>query len=433
MRATTSRRAPGRLALRAMDDPRPIIGIVGAGQLARMCLQAAIGLDIDLRVLAARPDDPAARIMAHPAIGAADDPAALHAFADGCDVITLDHEVVDGDALAAIEARGGVVRPGSAALRFAQDKAYQRATFRDAGLPVPAFAVIADRADTEDFADEHGWPIVCKRPRGGYDGRGVWSVADRHELAGVWDAAAAGRSAVLVEETVDIACELAVLVARRPGGRHVVAPVVETVQADAMLHELLVPARVPAEVAAEATALAVRVCDTIAVVGVCAVELFWTGQRLLINEVATRPHNSGHWTIDAATTSQFANHLRAVADWPLGAMQPIAPAVCTVNVVGAATAHRHLPDALAVDGVAVHLYGKQPRPGRKLGHVTATGDDVEQARARAHAAADALGPAVDAPGAAVDTPGPAVDAPSPAIDAVPTGAPALRPSDDATR
>jgi 5-(carboxyamino)imidazole ribonucleotide synthase len=377
-----------------MDDPRPTVGIVGGGQLARMCWQAAIGLDVDLRVLAARADDAAAAVMTHTVVGAADDPDALRRFAADCDVLTLDHELVDGDTLASLESAGHVVRPGTDALRHAQDKAFQRRAFARAGLPVPAFTVTTDRAAAAAFADEHGWPVVCKRPRGGYDGRGVWDVADRTALADAWaGAGGADGMAVLVERCVPIVAELAVVVARRPGGQRVVASVVETVQRDGMLRELFVPARVPDSVQRAAADLAARVVELVGAVGICAVELFWTGDALQINEIATRPHNSGHWTIDGAATSQFENHLRAVLDLPLGAMDVTAPAVCSVNVVGgpdAAWPQSRLRSALAVPGVHVHLYGKQPRPGRKLGHVTAVAGDHERAARHAHAAADAL-------------------------------------------
>jgi 5-(carboxyamino)imidazole ribonucleotide synthase len=376
-----------------MDDPRPTVGIVGAGQLARMCWQAAIGLDVDLRVLAARPDDAAAAVLPGAHIGDADDPDALQRFAAHCDVLTLDHELVDTAALTALVAAGRTVHPGPQALRFAQDKAYQRRAFAGAGLPVPAFTVTADLDAAERFATEHGWPVVCKRPRGGYDGRGVWTASDAMALGDVWGDAAAGGADVLVEHAVAIEREVAVLVARGPDGRHTTAPVVETVQRDGMLRELVVPARLPADVQRSAVELAAAVVDVVGVVGICAVELFWDASTLLVNEIATRPHNSGHWTIDGATTSQFENHLRAVLGLPLGSMEATAPAVCSVNVVGDAAGswpQARLADALAVPDVHVHLYGKRPRPERKLGHVTATAADLATARARAHAAAAAL-------------------------------------------
>lgn len=390
---SVARRGGDAVSLHRMDDPRPTVGMVGAGQLARMCWQAGIGLDLDIRVLAARTDDAAARVVPQALIGDPDDPDALARLARDCDVMTLDHELVDLAALGALEADGHVVRPGAATLRYAQDKAYQRERFAAAGLPVPAHEVVADARAVERFADAHGWPVVLKLPRGGYDGRGVWHVAGRDALAAAWRDATRATGHILVEQAVAIEREVAVLLARRPGGEQVAAPVIETVQDDGMLRELVVPARVPPAVADAACDLAARVADLVEVVGICAVELFWDGARVLVNEIATRPHNSGHWTIDGAATSQFENHLRAVLDWPLGAMAATHPAVCSVNVVGRATGawpQEHLATALATPGVHVHLYGKQPRAGRKLGHVTVTAGTVEEARARAHHAADAL-------------------------------------------
>lgn len=376
-----------------MDDPRPTVGMVGAGQLARMCWQAAIALDVRLRVLAARGDDAAAAVMPETDVGDPGDADVLRRFAGRCDVLTLDHELVDGPTLAALQAAGHTVRPGADALRFAQDKVHQRSAFAASALPVPPFRVVDDVAAAAAFAAGHGWPIVAKRPRGGYDGRGVWVLHDDTDLRATWPQITAGDDPVLVEQCVPIQREIAVVLARRPGGETVTAPVVETVQRDGMLRELVVPARVPPEVQREAIDLAEHVAARVDVAGVCAVELFWTGEGVLLNEIATRPHNSGHWTIDGATTSQFANHLRAVLDLPLGAMRATTPAVCSVNVVGGPDSswpQTRLDRALEVPDVAVHLYGKTPRPGRKLGHVTATANDIEQARDHAHAAAAML-------------------------------------------
>lgn len=376
-----------------MDDPRPTVGIVGAGQLARMCWQAAIALDVRLRVLAARDDDAAAVVMPLTDLGDPGDPEVLQRFAEQCDVLTLDHELVDGPTLAALQAAGRTVRPGAEALRFAQDKAHQRTAFAASGLPVPPFAVVDDVSSACAFAADHGWPVVAKRPRGGYDGRGVWVAHDEAALRATWPRMTDGGEPVLVEQCVPIEREMAVLLARRPGGQTVTAPVIETVQRDGMLRELVVPARMPTAVLREAVDLAGHVATRVDVTGICAVELFWTGDRVLINEIATRPHNSGHWTIDGATTSQFANHLRAVLDLPLGTMRATTPAVCSVNVLGGPDGswpQTRLHHALDIPDVAVHLYGKVPRPGRKLGHVTATADDIEAARDHAHTAAEML-------------------------------------------
>jgi 5-(carboxyamino)imidazole ribonucleotide synthase len=270
-----------------------------------------------------------------------------------------------------------------------------RTKFDAAGIPVPRFVVVepGDGAGTAvaDFARACGWPVILKAARGGYDGKGVWPVADREEAEAVL---ARVGGAVVVEETVPLDAELAVLVARRPSGAAVGWPAVETAQVGGVCREVLVPGRLPGHVVDEASALGRRVADLVGLVGVMAVELFWSDGRLLVNEVATRPHNSGHWTIEGAVTSQFENHLRAVLDLPLGSAAPQHGAVASVNVFGGADGadpSRLLGRALAVDGAHVHLYGKGARPGRKLGHVTVCGDDPSDVRTRAWSAALALG------------------------------------------
>ena len=372
----------------------PVLGMIGAGQLARMTHQATIGLAIDLRVLAAAADDSAAVVMADPVVGSWTSLDDLHAFADTCDVVTFDHELVPPDHLAALEAKGHVLRPSAAAEEFAQDKGHQREALLAAGFPVPAFRRVTSPQDLVDHGDAHGWPVVAKATRGGYDGRGVWVVDDADAARELVTACTADGVELLAEERVDLDRELAVAVARRPGGEQVRYAVTETVQADGICVELVVPAPVPDEVAAAAVDLAGRLVDHVGGVGVVAVELFLaTDGRLLVNELALRPHNSVHWTIEGARTSQFQNHARAVLDLPLGDVSLTAPAVATVNVLGpddGTDPRTRLPEALAVPGVAVHLYGKSSRPGRKLGHVTALADDVEVARANARTAAARL-------------------------------------------
>ncbi|HKE99516.1 MAG TPA: 5-(carboxyamino)imidazole ribonucleotide synthase [Actinomycetes bacterium] len=367
--------------------------MVGAGQLARMTYQAAVDLGIELEVLAAGRHDPAAQVAAGVALGAPTDARALTALADRCDVLTFDHELVDLELLGRLEAAGHVLRPSPAALLAAVDKRHQRARLAAAGLPVPAARPAGDAAEVAAFAGEHGWPVVLKAARGGYDGRGVW-VVDGPAPAAARVAAAGGRGVpLLVEAFVPIEREVAVLVARRPGGQAVVWDVVETVQQEGICRELLAPARVPGPLAARARSLGTRIAELLGVVGLLAVELFVAGDELLVNELAMRPHNSGHHTIEGAVTSQFGNHLRAVLDLPLGSTAASAPAAATVNVLGGpdgADPRDRLRQALAVDGVRVHLYGKAPRPGRKLGHVTALGGELDEALARARAAAAAL-------------------------------------------
>ncbi len=373
-----------------MTDP---IGIVGAGQLARMLGEAASALGLRTIVLAERPTDAAVGIATDVVPGVPTVEADLRALAERAPVVTFDHEQVDLDRLADLERSGTIVRPGLRTLQMAIDKLEMRTRLAAAGVPGPAFAALA--ADdpvgaARSFADDHGWPVVVKAARGGYDGKGVWPVATPDDVAAIAQTAV---GPLLVEELVPIDAELAVLVARRPGGETVTWAPVETTQVEGVCREVLVPGRLDRAVTDAAAAIGQRVADVADAVGVLAVELFWAGGQLLVNEIAARPHNSGHWTIEGAVTSQFENHLRAVLDLPLGATGPTAPAVASVNVFGDADGTDPaavLAAGLAIDGAHVHLYGKEPRPGRKLGHVTVCGDDADDVSERAWAAALAL-------------------------------------------
>jgi 5-(carboxyamino)imidazole ribonucleotide synthase len=371
----------------------PRLGIVGAGQLARMTHQAAIALGLSVRLLAGDEADAAALVAADVEVGSPRDAEVLEGFAAGCDVVTLEHELVDADGLARLAP--GVARPSAEVLRVAQDKGRQRLLCAELGLPAPAWALVEDAAAVEAFAAEHGWPVVLKAARGGYDGRGVAVAGDEREAAAVHAELASGGREVLAEERVDLAAEVAVLVARTPAGAVTTWPVTGTVQVEGICRELLVPSGLPAAVEDEARSLAVRFAEAIGATGILALELFVDqAGRLLVNEVAARPHNSGHWTIEGAITSQFENHVRAVLGWGLGATDLAAPAVATANVLGprdGTDPADRLPDLLAADpAIKVHLYGKAARPGRKVGHVTALDADVASARARARAAAELL-------------------------------------------
>jgi 5-(carboxyamino)imidazole ribonucleotide synthase len=347
--------------------------MVGAGQLARMTYQASIPLGVRFRVLADTAADSAARVCPDVQVGDYHNLDDLLAFAAGCDVVTFDHEHVPGEHLAALSAAGVQLAPGPAALRYTQDKLAMREELTRLGVACPRFAAVSSAAEVTAFAAEAGWPVVLKAVSGGYDGRGVW-VCD--------DAVAAGEVlahgiALLAEEYVPFRRELAALVARSPHRQGAAYPVVETVQRDGVCHEVLAPAPgLSATVAEDAQRLALLIADALGVTGLLAVELFEAGGGLLVNELAMRPHNSGHWTIEGSRTSQFEQHLRAVLDLPLGAPQPAAGQTVMVNVFGA-----HDPDlydkyvhVMALDpGVKVHIYGKAVRPGRKIGHVTVTG------------------------------------------------------------
>lgn len=366
------------------------IGIIGGGQLARMTQQAAIALGIQVLVLDDDPGAPAAAAGAEQLLGRPDRLADLLGLAARCDVVTVDHERTPAALLATLAQRGHRVAPGAAAARLGQDKAEARAVLGDHGVPLAPWRLATTGDELDAFAELHGWPLVLKAPTGGYDGRGVWIAPDR---AAGEQVLAHGRP-VLVEPHLPFRHELAVLVARSWSGEVVAYPPVETVQRDGQCHEVLLPAAVPVRVATEARQLAVRIAEAVELVGVMAVELFVLDDRLLLNELAVRPHNSAHLTIEACATSQFENHLRAVLDLPLGATDPIVAAACMVNVLGPPDGSDPFADlhrALAVPGAHVHRYGKEPRPARKVGHVTATGRDLPEARALAARAADALG------------------------------------------
>ncbi len=374
----------------------PVVGMVGAGQLARMTHQAAIGLGLSLRVLADRSTDSAALALADVVVADYRDLDDLLDFAAGCDVLTFDHEHVPAEHLRALVDKGVVVRPGPEALLYAQDKVAMRSRLAELGLPVPRWGRIDEPGDVADFAAETGWPVVVKAVTGGYDGRGVWLVEGLGAAERLMTAA--GSTALYIEERVAVRRELAAVVARRPSGEVAAWPVVETVQQDGICAEVLAPAPGPAaELDEEARRLAVAIAAELDVVGVLAVELFETADGLVVNELAMRPHNSGHWTIEGARTSQFEQHLRAVLDWPLGKTTRTAPAVAMANVLGGTDPGLAgcLPAVLGSDpGVRVHLYGKEVRPGRKIGHVTVLGDDPHDVRRRAQRAAAALaGPA----------------------------------------
>jgi 5-(carboxyamino)imidazole ribonucleotide synthase len=364
----------------------PVVGMVGGGQLARMTHQAAIALGLSLRVLAERADDGAALVVHDVELGAPDDLAALTRFAKACDVVTFDHEHVPSSVLQALEHDGVVTRPSSAALVYAQDKLAQRRRLSELGIPVPAYAEVREPADVAAFAADHGWPVVLKAVRGGYDGRGVWFVGSPPDTMPAVE--------VYAEQKVPPVHELAVQVARRPSGEMRAWPVVETVQDQGICVEVIAPApRLSPGLAADAERIALRLAEELDVVGVMAVELFEAPGGLLVNELAMRPHNSGHWSIEGSRTSQFDQHLRAVLDWPLGDTSPVLPVVVMANVLGGAATDlaQTLPVTLASEpAVSVHLYGKAARPGRKLGHVTAMGTDVVATRARARRAAALL-------------------------------------------
>jgi 5-(carboxyamino)imidazole ribonucleotide synthase len=362
-----------------MTGPR--VAVVGGGQLARMLAEPANALGISLRLLAESADASAAQVIPDAVVGDHRDLEALRVVAKGCDVVTFDHEHVPTEHLHELEAGGVACRPGPAALVHAQDKSVMRERMAELGVPQPRWSIVESAADIEAF----GLPCVVKTARGGYDGRGVRVVRDRADAAALPDGAS-----LLVEELVEFRRELAAVVVRSPSGEALAYPVVATVQQDGICTEVIAPAPdLSPELGARAQQLALRIAQELDVTGLLAVELFETGEGdVLVNELAMRPHNTGHWTQDGAVTSQFENHLRAVLDLPLGSTEARAPWTVMVNLLGETAP---LADVLARDPqLRVHVYGKEARPGRKVGHINAYGDDLDDCLARARAAARSL-------------------------------------------
>ncbi|HET8717725.1 MAG TPA: 5-(carboxyamino)imidazole ribonucleotide synthase [Nocardioidaceae bacterium] len=374
----------------------PTLALIGGGQLARMTAQAAVALGVPVRLLAEGPDVSAAQVVADTLVGDYRDLEVLRKVADGCAVVTFDHEHVPTEHLHALTDEGHACRPGPGALVHAQDKAVMRERLDALGLPSPAHALVTTAEEVERFAARvGGFPIVLKTTRGGYDGKGVWVVSSAEESVAAFETAAESGVRILAEEKVDFRRELSALVARAPSGQAAAYPVVESVQRDGICWEVIAPAPdLDEDLAVQAQQVALTVAGELDVTGILAVEMFETRDgRVLVNELAMRPHNTGHWSMDGAVTGQFENHLRAVLDLPLGSPAARQPWTVMVNILGP---HREVgplydgyPHVFARDPrLKVHLYGKGLRPGRKVGHVTAYGDDLDDVLERArHAAA----------------------------------------------
>ncbi len=365
------------------------VGVIGGGQLARMMIAPAVELGVELRVLAE--SEGMAAALAATRVGDYRDVDAVLAFARDVDVITFDHEHVPQPVLRALVDAGIAVHPGPDALQFAQDKLAMRRRLAELGAPQPDWTAAETPDDLRRFLADHGGRAVVKTPRGGYDGKGVRIVSDASEADDWFDAV---DGALLVEELVPFTRELAQQVARRPSGQVVAYPIAETVQRGGVCAEVIAPAPRASERLMEVAArLGVSIAEGLGVTGMLAVELFETAdERILVNELAMRPHNSGHWTQDGAVTGQFEQHLRAVLDLPLGAPDPRAEWAVMVNILGG-PAEGGLADRFAAamaehPTAKIHTYGKEPRPGRKVGHVNAVGDDLEDVVYEARAAAE---------------------------------------------
>lgn len=381
-------------------SPTTTIGVIGGGQLARMMYAPAISLGVNLRLLAEGPDVGAARVIRDVVVGDYHDEATVRRFASGCDVITFDHEHVPTSILRGLEADGILVRPGPDALQHAQDKLLMRQRLtRSLDAPAPRWRHCPDAAALQAFGDQIGWPIIAKASRGGYDGHGVWPIAGPPDcdrpFAEAKDHSAGEPVQIIGEEYIDFDRELSVLVVQSPSGQAVCYPVSETIQLDGVCRETVTPAPGLSDAQAAAIAkLGLDIADELQVVGMLAVELMQRrDSSVVINELAMRPHNTGHWTIDGAHTSQFENHLRAVLNLPLGDPRARDKWCVMVNVLGGAVEDLTggLLHCFARDPrLRVEFYGKQLRPGRKVGHVVCYGDELAEVRSRARQAAGYL-------------------------------------------
>jgi 5-(carboxyamino)imidazole ribonucleotide synthase len=369
------------------------LGIIGGGQLAKMCAQAASQLGIEVCILERAERFPARHLAAATLRGDWDDGEEVAALARQCDVVTLENEFVDARALRHAEQLGAIVRPGSATMATVQDKFLQKTAFAQAGLPLPRFAAVESPAEVVLFARAHGWPVVLKKRRNGYDGKGNATVRGENELDAAW--ARLGGSGLYVEAFCPFERELAIVAVRAHDGERVAYPLVETINADHICRVVVAPADASPDVARRATQIALAAIDSVGGVGAFGMELFLKKDgEVLVNEIAPRVHNTGHYTIEGCECSQFENHVRAAMGLPLGSTALRARCAVMVNLLGSGPGPARpagFEAALAERGVAVHIYGKDASSkGRKMGHVTAIGDDPREVLARAERAAAAV-------------------------------------------
>jgi 5-(carboxyamino)imidazole ribonucleotide synthase len=367
------------------------VGVIGGGQLARMMIEPALAMGLEIKVFAETQGSSAA--LAATQVGDYTNVAEVREFAKTVDVITFDHEHVPLNVLEALEAEGVSIQPPSKALRFAQNKLHMRSRLTELGLPMPAWAEIKTADELDAFIADNGGVAILKTPIGGYDGKGVAVVRKSADAAEWLTNIGSFGGSLLAEQKVEFVRELAQLVARRPSGEIRHWPLVQTVQRDGVCSEVLVPAP---NAGAEALERAAKIAETVAsglgVTGVLAVEMFETADgQFFINELAMRPHNSGHFSIEGSVTSQFEQHLRAVLDLPLGSVDSVSAHSVMVNLLGVDDQNDFVstyPKALSEHPSAkFHTYGKSARKGRKMGHITVVGENEAQVLAEARAAA----------------------------------------------
>ena len=369
-----------------MSNRFPRVGVIGAGQLARMMVAPATALGVDLLLFAQDAQDSGAQITHH-VVGDYTNLAQVLDFAKQCDVVTFEHELVPLSVIKGLETEGVKVYPPSSAFLYSQDKAAMREKLKD--FPAPASQVITEASAVHDF------PVIAKSISGGYDGRGVWKLDSAAELQEILK----HTTPLLIEELVDFDTEISVMVARSPHGQATSWAPVETVQDNGICIMTITPAqKISPAVAEKAQQIALEIAQTVGVVGVMAVEMFVKGEELFINELAMRPHNSGHWSIEGAVTSQFEQHLRAILDLPLGSPAMIHPYAVMGNVLGGDKTDMYRPYLhlmARTPSLHFHQYKKDVRPGRKIGHVTACGDDLLHLTQEVQHARDYMGGVID--------------------------------------
>ena len=376
-------------------EPCTRIGIIGGGQLAKMTALAGLQLGCNVVVLERKSEGPAIHLASHSFVGDWDNPDDLIRLARHSDVVTLENEFVDANGLAVLEKNGHPLIPGSACIAKVQDKLIQKQTLSDAGLPVPGFHSIKSRDEIKKIANKIGWPLVVKARRNGYDGKGNATVNNEHEIDAAWSKLDGDHRSLYVEAFCPFKSELAIIITTAANGESVAYPLVESVQHDHICHIIRAPARVSENTLITATDIAKQAVKAVGGTGSFGVEMFLTeDNQVLINELAPRVHNSGHYTIEACVCSQFENHVRAVLGLPLGSTTMMKPAAVMINLLGQGNGPGYpagLQQALAIPGVHIHIYGKdKSMTGRKMGHITALGDTIEEAETRAQQAADLL-------------------------------------------
>ncbi len=371
------------------------IGIVGGGQLAKMTALSALEFGCDIHILERKPEGPAMNLAGKTFIGDWDNPDDLLKLAEHADVITLENEFVDANSLAELEKAGHTLFPTSKSIGLVQDKYIQKQTLQEAGLPLSPFRAIESREEIIDVAKEFNWPLVIKARRNGYDGKGNATVNNENDIDAAWDKLDGDNRTLYAEAFCPFVSELAIIITTSRNGEVATYPLVESVQKDHICHIVRAPALVSDSITEKAIEIAQRAVVAIGAIGSFGIEMFLTKDgEVIINELAPRVHNSGHYTIEACECSQFENHVRAVLGWPLGSTKMVTPAAVMVNLLGqdhGSGQPAGFDEAMAMPGVHVHIYGKElSMPGRKMGHVTALGETIAEAEKVAQAAADVL-------------------------------------------